>query len=206
MGVRASYMVMLVSPLYRAEEPGSRAKLARLVELGHEVGLHFDIHDRDHAGHAPDLAAIERRLRAAAHRLEQLTSRPVQSVSFHRPVRPLQRGPLYVAGLVNAYAAPLMAWYLSDSKGSWREGDPLASLRNPAGPVLQVLIHPVWWDEEHRGADDVLDGLFAQATCGMSPGEIEALDAAMAGHLSIWRRRTRGQPASQLASPPRSCP
>jgi hypothetical protein len=59
------------------------------------------------------------------------------------------RGPLKLAGVVNAYAAELMGWYVSDSKARWREGDPLATLDRPKGKVLQVLIHPIWWGPGH---------------------------------------------------------
>jgi len=193
MRVRATYLVMLNSPLYRVDDAASKAKLARLLELGHEVGLHFDIDDPDESNPDLDVAVVEKPIRAAADRLEKVIRRPVESVSFHRPIRQLLRGPLRVAGLVNAYSARLMSWYLSDSKGSWREGDPFPMLLDPPHPLLQLLIHPFWWDREHRRAEQRLEELFTRATRGMSPAEIEALDAALAGHLSIWRPRVRAE-------------
>lgn len=38
---------------------------------------------------------------------------------------------------------------LSDSRGRWREGNPIDSLTRPRGEVLQVLIHPIWWSERN---------------------------------------------------------
>jgi len=58
---------------------------------------------------------------------------------------------------VNAYAAPLMESYLSDSAGVWRAGEPLAAIGEMHGPVLQVLIHPIWWGPEHAPAAERLD-------------------------------------------------
>ena len=59
-------------------------------------------------------------------------------------------------GKVNAYSRELMSWYLSDSAGNWREGEPLPLLSNPDRPLLQLLIHPFWWGEEHMSAGDRL--------------------------------------------------
>ncbi len=79
--------------------------------------------------------------------LEEYLGREVRSVSFHRPVPELLRGPLHIAGRVSGYAESLFGWYLSDSRARWREGEPIASLAQPRSPWLQILVHPVWWGE-----------------------------------------------------------
>jgi hypothetical protein len=108
-------------------------------------------------------------------------------VSFHRPHPHFVRGPLYIAGLVNAYAAELMEWYLSDSRARWRDGDPLPRLLNPDRSLLQLLIHPIWWGDEHREGADRLEDFYQSATHHLSSEQKQTFSNALAGHLTIQR-------------------
>lgn len=187
-GVAATYMVMLNSPTYRLDQGRGRSALGELAALGHEIGLHFDFASMGERESAGGLADLEGQIDAACRRLEDLLGGPVASLSFHRPLPQLLHGPLTVAGRINAYAAELTEWYLSDSKGCWREGEPLPKLLTPQRPLLQLLIHPIWWGEVHGSAPERLEGFFQAATADFSPREAEVFDAALAGHLSVRRR------------------
>jgi hypothetical protein len=143
-GVVATYHVMLSSPFYDVSSPASRAALATIASLGHEVGLHFHAPQDgvlDHADEADEVVA------RACERFEDITGVAPLSVSFHLPTATSMGGPLLVGGRVNAYAGPLVAWYLSDSRARWREGEPKLSLDSPRAEHLQLLVHPVWWGE-----------------------------------------------------------
>lgn len=129
-GVRATYMVMINSLPYRVESKTSRDILRQLITMGHEVTLHFDLDD-DQRNSNCEISAVETKIDAACKHLEQITGLPVQSISFHCPLPQFLRGPLLVAGRVNAYSQELMVWYLSDSIGCWREGEPLPKLLRP---------------------------------------------------------------------------
>jgi hypothetical protein len=188
-GVRATYYVLARSPLYDLGTRESRAALRRLEALGHEVGLHYDVHAEPHPhGYGATVESEEARLAEDCDRLEEMLGGPVRSLSFHRPLRHWVGGPLYLAGgRVNAYAGELMGWYLSDSAGRWREGEPLARLAEPRGPLLQLLTHPVWWGERHLPAAEMLEEFFRGATAGMTAGQAAAFDGALAAQLSIRR-------------------
>lgn len=146
-GIGATYHVMLDSPFYDIRSDSSRAALAELYLLGHEIGLHYDIAAR-RKKNAPVLERDED-IAAACDELEDLLGAPVRSLSFHLPVKELVRGPLWVAGRVSSYGKEISRWYLSDSRARWREGDPLANVASRRGPDLQILIHPIWWGEKH---------------------------------------------------------
>jgi hypothetical protein len=146
-GVPSTYHVMLDSPFYDVRSTHSREVLAEIASLGHEVGLHYDVVAR--RTRDADSATRERDIAAACEELETVVGGPVRSLSFHLPVPELIKGPLRVAGRVSGYAKDLLAWYLSDSRARWREGEPLASVRKARAPQLQILIHPIWWGEEH---------------------------------------------------------
>src|SRR5205823_1486511 len=107
----------------------------------------------------------------------------VKSLSFHRPIPWLLRGPLLIGSRVNAYAAELMEWYLSDSKGCWREGEPLPKLRQPQGSKLQLLTHPIWWGDTHLTPAERLDEFAKEKTWRLSHSKAAEFDLALASTL-----------------------
>lgn len=149
LGVQATYMVLPDTPLYDLEEERDLVHL--IHEFGHEIALHCDLDSGadgpvDEDGLTPD---ERRRVDAARRYLEELGIDPVASVSFHRPFERVLEGPRTIGGMTNAYNPDLLAAYLSDSSGRWREGDPLESIVGADVDRLQVLTHPVWWGERH---------------------------------------------------------
>jgi hypothetical protein len=150
-GVVSTYHVMIDSPFYDVRSDESRAMLREILALGHEVGLHYDVVAR----RTVDVDAESRiaDIDAACETLSDALGAPVRSLSFHLPVPDLIRGPLLVGGRVSAYAAPLLGWYISDSRARWREGAPIEQVERKRGPVLQVLVHPMWWGEKNLRPD-----------------------------------------------------
>ena len=192
-GVAATFLVMVDSPLYDLEEATSREVLHRLRALGHEVGLHLDLGERGERPRRDELLAL---LDNARRRLEDVMGADVRSVSFHRPpdaLVALVAGHERLGGLVNAYSGGLMGCYLADSAGRWRHGDPLPAIAHPAGDVLQLLIHPFWWDDHHVSPSDRLEAFFHARTAGRSPAAVEAFDVALA--LVVRRARRSGRSA-----------
>ncbi|HZU07808.1 MAG TPA: hypothetical protein VFB73_17730 [Chloroflexota bacterium] len=184
-GIQATYMVMTNTPLYRVDDPSCRAALLTLAAMGHEIGLHFDFDHEAERHTPPDPATLERRILAACDQLQQSLGIPIASVSFHRPIPALLHGPLRLAGKINAYAQELMAWYLSDSGGRWRDGEPLPRLRQPDRPILQLLVHPIWWGESYRPAAIIIRTVFDTLRRTCAPEHLSAIDAALAVHLGV---------------------
>jgi hypothetical protein len=187
-GVPSTYMVMINSPLYCIKDQTSRDILRQLIHLGHEVGLHFDL-DEEERNKNYKVSFMEAKIHSACEALENIIGLPVRSISFHRPIPPFFGGPLMIGGRVNAYAKELMTWYLSDSKGYWREGEPLTKLIGASKPLLQLLIHPIWWGNEHMLPEDRLQEFFNTETQGQSYQYLKALDTALAGTIPAVRRR-----------------
>jgi len=146
LGVAATYFVLVRAELYNAASAAGEWVLAQLMELGHDIGLHFD------AALYPDEEAA---LNAAAARecalLETITGRSVATISFHRPAQHLLGRAEPLAGRRHAYQPRYFSemGYCSDSRGAWHHGHPLDHPAVAAGHALQLLTHPVWWS----GAD-----------------------------------------------------
>lgn len=191
-GICATYMVITNAPFYCLDDKVSKDILRQLIAMGHEVALHFDLDDAERNNHCT-ISLLDAKIQSACKQLEQIIDRPVHSISFHRPMPQFLRGPLTVSGMINAYAQELMDWYLSDSKGCWREGEPLPKLLRPEKSLLQLLIHPFWWGDEHMSPEDRLQEFFDAETQGQSHQYQRALDAHLIKNAAIQRSGSRNE-------------
>ena len=183
-GVASTYMVMNRARLYSLRTSESVRVLRQIAGLGHEIGLHFDYPDPYRTSQGVQPERLDAEIQAACAELEEALGAPVASLSFHRPVPSVIRGPLMIAGRVNAYAAELMDRYISDSKGSWREGEPLPVIQEATTVrTLQVLIHPIWWGERHRTAQERLDDFSEERALQLGPAARPQIDADLAASL-----------------------
>ena len=120
-GVATTYLLMTRSVFYNlASHEGERA-IARLRELGHQVGLH------------------------AVHPEVELDARFDPIVAWHNPEPAFMTAP--IDGVVNVMEQTHFdpAMYRSDSNHRWRSGCPHDELRAGAFPWLQILVHPEIW-------------------------------------------------------------
>jgi hypothetical protein len=183
----ATYMVRSDSPLYSLNERQARVQLLELIQMGHEVGLHFDLPGAEQQSQS-FMRIITIKLHVACDQLEQIICRPVRTVSFQRPIPLVFRGPLQIDGRVNADAGALRAWCVSDIGGKWRESEPLATLSRPQGPALQMILHPIWWGEHNVAAPRRLQEFFDIATSHKLPREASVFDIHLAKTLPAVRR------------------
>ena len=146
MGVRSSYFLLLsldhVNLL--SEQYGSFP--SRLVELGHEVGLHYDLGALRAIGKDDLIEALLFQCDA----LSSLTGVPVRSISMHNPSR-YGADPFDGIGeLINAYdrAYTEDIAYFSDSAGAWRDDFISVFESQNIPPKLQLLVHPYFWAEQ----------------------------------------------------------
>jgi hypothetical protein len=202
-GVRATYLVMVDSPLYDLDDRSSGEALDTLDAQGHDVGLHMDLGPR---GERPQLSIddIAPEVEACRDRLAAVLGRAPRSISFHRPPDPLVAALAPVAevcGMVNAYAQPLMRCYLADSAGAWRHGDPRPTLRTPPCETVQLLIHPFWWGDEHLSAADRLEAFYRERVAGLAPFDALAFDRTLANVVRRSRRAGLLSPTTKVPAP-----
>jgi hypothetical protein len=178
-GLTATYMVMLNSPLYALDENTLR-QLADIRAAGNELGLHF------YRDVQKPLPSIEEELRRDKKRLEDACNCRVAALSFHRPADEYLRGPLLIADMVNAYSKELMAWYISDSRGRFRVGEPMQALAERKGAILQFLTHPLWWGEAHATPEMRVQHFFEARLKSKENAEKKALARTLYNHISVW--------------------
>lgn len=172
LGICSTYLILVKSPLYSIEEKDSQDMLFKIIDMGHEVGLHHD----------------KGEINLCKEQLENVMGMPVLSISFHCPTQSLLMGPLMISDMISAYAKELMGWYISDSGGLWRDGSPIPKLLRPKKPLLQVLMHPIWWDDIHLFPEDRLQMFFNEKSLEQPPKLTSQLDDAIFNATKIKRR------------------
>lgn len=142
-GIRATYFLLLRSEYYNLLSEKSCILPRQLIELNHEVGLHYDVRtihkqtDRD----------FEKILNWEIEILSELSGKKISSISMHNPS--LYGGdPFFNTNIfINAYndCFTKEIAYFSDSCGGWRD-NAFNSFVNEEIPCrLQLLIHPFFW-------------------------------------------------------------
>ena len=182
--VRSTYLLSLHSAFYSVFEAAIARRAREIADLGHWLGLHFDLAAYDGL---EDPAELERRIGQERALLEDWLGRPVSALSFHNPdvvEVPAMRAER-LAGLPNAYGDALAAryQYVSDSNGYWRFRR-LADVLADAGiRRLHALTHPEWWPPEPMSPRARLE----RAATGRARSVLEANDADLErfGRLNV---------------------
>jgi hypothetical protein len=145
LGVRATYFLLFSSNFYNLLSADYCALPRRLIALGHEVGLHYDLGCYDIISRDRPLDVLNNQ--AAA--LSQLSGERVHSIAMHNPSVYGADAFQHVAGFVNAYDRRYSREiaYFSDSCGAWRNETAAMLQKGELPERFQLLIHPIFWDE-----------------------------------------------------------
>jgi len=152
LGVHSTYLVLLHAH-YNVLGPPGFAQLREIVGLGHRLGLHYDL-----AFYARNGLSASETIRRESAVLEDRFGTPVSLVAEHNPGRVPRPADLDFGPLLDAYSPDFTREieYLSDSCQSWRQGCFCGFLDPSRHQRLQVLVHPLWWSEDGRSADEAL--------------------------------------------------
>lgn len=157
--VTATYFFLVSSPFYNVMNGEVRDQIARIIELGHEVGLHFSTHQyfdsepngRD--GERPSDETLVSAIDSEREVLEVVADESIDIVSFHNPPEWVFRESF--DGFVSTYEERFFddIVYFADSNQRWRAEPPFD---DTMPPKVQILTHPVLWGETDGAAVDRL--------------------------------------------------
>ena len=179
LGVRSTFFLMIRADLYNIFSESASAAVRQILALGHRLGLHFDMAAYPELDNPADIAQAVWR---EASILADWFQRPVAAVSFHRPnALALAGDPGLTAPLPHTYMTRFTRemQYFSDSQGRWKHGAPLDSAAFHARRPLQILVHPVWWNETPVAPYEALLRLI--------DGKHEAAERALARNNGVYR-------------------
>ena len=145
--VQSTFFVLLRTDFYNVASASAQKMLHRILELGHEIGLHFDEMAYD-GGSGENM--IHRILREKDI-LSALLDTQVTTVSMHRPSKTTLEADWQIPDMVNSYGEEFFRdfKYLSDSHHHWRE--PVESIIcTGEHDRLHILTHPFWYHDEEK--------------------------------------------------------
>ncbi len=156
-GLKATYFVMLRSPVYNLWSRQNTLLLWQIRDLGHDIGLHFDAEFSEQTGQDP-IAQIKVEIEV----LSSLVGSPVHSFSLHQPTPRIIEKEIQITGLINTYHPDQLSTfeYISDSNRNWR-GKRVESVLNEKSRNIQLLTHPMWWISSQKSTEDCWDEVIA---------------------------------------------
>jgi hypothetical protein len=155
LGVRSTFFVLATGRRYDLLSPHSVDNLHRLLELGAEIGLHYDT-GRSYL----DPQLIAGAIAGARKTLEKAAGVPVLGGTMHMPRRAVMhptRADILLAGLTYDPGDEEFnrgTKFLSDSRRSWNDGCLCQHLGR--SPKLYALIHPFWWCNPEADVEAIL--------------------------------------------------
>jgi hypothetical protein len=166
LGIRATYFLLLSTSYYNLLSKEYCEFPRKLIELGHDVGFHYDVAVLSRSGNE----SLWTTLRSHVSILEQLTGTPVRAIAMHNPSvsgkDPFRGHPEYL----NAYDEICVkeGAYFSDSCGVWRPETLGVFQRGILPPRFQVLVHPIFWGEQCVDQGTRLDHVAQAIVRGLS--------------------------------------
>lgn len=144
LGVRSTYFVLLSSDFYNPASSSSYRYLHEILDLGHDIGLHFD-----ETAYSYERFGMEYFIRKEARILSDLIDVNINSFSLHRPNHFSLETEIRIPGLINSYGEEFFHGfkYLSDSRRRWRE--PVEEIIEKGEfEKLHILTHAFWYHED----------------------------------------------------------
>lgn len=156
-GVRATYFLLMNCFYYNLLSPGEAHVARRLAELGHEVGLHYDVN----FFRVFSRKEWDRLLRTQASILEKLSGEPVLSIAMHQPGLNGQDPFRDCSEFTNAYDDRFVRdmLYVSDSCRAWYDHAWKMLESGPVPSRIQLVLHPINWSETDRDRATIFTSL-----------------------------------------------
>ncbi|RGU93405.1 hypothetical protein DWW31_08630 [Clostridium sp. AF15-17LB] len=160
LGVKSVYFFLIGSEFYNVLSVRNQKFIKRILECGHEIGLHFDETKYKGYGTSEIKAAIYDEIRL----LEAMTEARVEAVSMHRPSKQILESDLKLGKIINTYGAEFFRdiKYLSDARMNWRE-DVFSIISEEKYDKIQLLTHAFWYEAEETTIEDRVKCFIVQA-------------------------------------------
>jgi len=139
----STYFILLHSPYYNALSPKNSKIIAKISDMGHEIGLHYDT-----TLMPKNKEKIISQLKSEADLLFNITGKKIKSVAQHNTsitnsITEFIPKSLFIDPMSKEILKNML--YLSDSVQNWRRGCMCKHIEKNTN--IQILTHPFWWNE-----------------------------------------------------------
>lgn len=160
LNIASVYYVLLRTNFYNVFSHESEKYIRQILDCGHEIGLHFDETFYSFNSKEEFKEAVHKEVAL----LEQVTGKPITSVSMHRPSKFVLEGDIQFDGIINSYSQEYFKeWkYVSDARMNWRE-DLDEIVESGKHEKIQIVTHAFWYADQLEDTKDKLMSFISEA-------------------------------------------
>jgi UDP-N-acetylglucosamine 2-epimerase len=147
LGITSTYFFMIRNDFYNIFSKSGTRLVKEILSFGHHLGIHFDC---DAYGDNITEEEINSECSKEVEIMKKWFNKNVDAVSFHRPSKLVLEGSASLTfPIIHTYMKSLLkdVHYVSDSRGEWKYGHPFEQLAFKNKKPMQILTHPIWWNE-----------------------------------------------------------
>lgn len=143
--IKSTFFVLLSTDFYNIFSKQSNEILKEIINLDHEIGLHFD----EKTYEINNKKDLEYYIEYEKNILEKSLGIHVDTVSMHRPSKWILENDIQFKNIINSYSKEFLKQfkYLSDSRMHWRE-DVIGVVGSERYDKIHILTHPFWYSED----------------------------------------------------------
>jgi hypothetical protein len=154
LGIKSTFFLLFSSPFYNLLDDDNIHIVRQIRELGHEIGLHYDVSIIEKGNKRDPLSLLN----AQASILGELSGCNISSIAMHNPSisgNDIFRNTDYMNVYDDKFVKNMA--YFSDSCMAWRNDFIEHLALNNFPSRIQLLIHPILWSEKELNRWDKLD-------------------------------------------------
>lgn len=141
--IKSTFFFLVRSESYNILSPEVIKRIKEINSMGHEISIHFD----------PSIYKKNKILEGLKYErkiFEYLFNVKIKIISFHRPSKKFINFNNKIIGINHTYQDLFTKKikYFADSRNVFRYGNPLKSIEFKNKQSLQLLLHPIWWQNK----------------------------------------------------------
>ena len=146
--VKSTYFVQISSKFYNFFDPDICKLIKKIYNLGHDIGLHFDLESCQ----IKSIKNIEKRILLEKNILENSLGIKISLLTIHNPSELTNKifKDIDFAGMHNCSSPYYFEEfsYCSDSNGIWRFKSIDQVFNDKNNKKIYFMTHPVWWQDK----------------------------------------------------------
>ena len=189
LGIKSTYFFLFSSSFYNLLNEDNIQIARQIKELGHEIGLHYDVGVIE-KGNMKDTLSL---LNVQANILSNIAECPILSIAMHNPSisgKDIFRNSPYINAYADKYTKEMA--YFSDSCMAWRNNFSDHMERNDFPPKIQLLIHPILWSGKKVDRWEKLDDILFSQTDEIK-NKLEYIKTLWESHKSVIEHDQRNR-------------
>jgi len=176
--IRSTFFIWLRSPFYNIFEKKYSDIIYEIINLGHQIGLHFD----ESSYKIENEIDLNNYIEKEINLIQTYFNINIYAVSMHRPSKWLLNNDVKFDKYINTYAKRFFRdfKYFSDSRRQWKEGCICKKVNVNKYDKLHILIHPFWWIDK--------DISFNKRMSYFIKDKINKLETDLENNISVYKK------------------